>query len=1014
MDAAGQLRLLLSGASNLLLDVSASDPDGLAAVFLQFGGGARFYICTNETGDTCPSDQLNETVSGLNPGEFDQLPGTLRITLTVIDRLGNEQDLQSILVDWQPPVISGVSVTRSEDATQIVIAWTPQQGILRYNVYLAAAPGLSRETFSLLPQGQAQFAQPTSPVTFSSLAPETTYFVLITGIDGGGESTINPEIAVPGGNGLDPNQPPLALDDAAQGLEDSDFTLQPLENDSDPDGDTLTIVEASAVQGTVTVNPTDILFAPPADFFGELRVQYTISDGNGQTANAEIVVTVNPVNDAPVAADDAAQTAQGTAVNIAVLDNDIDVDGDVLTVIDTTGGNAVIEADQSVTYTPIAGFTGNDTFDYTLSDPDGLTAIATVTVEVRTVNQPPQGEDDTYTLTQDTTLNVDAATGLLANDDDPDGDALTVNIVAVTGPGSGTLTLREDGGFDYTPVAGFSGVDGFDYEVVDPSGASGVASVTLTVEPPVDPLAGNSTSINGEFLYVAQGENPAGSGQGTGFYRVGNCIADTDTYCTFIGDYVEGAGSGNAPGEGGRYAFIQTYSGTGNSPVLARSATAGSNSVSFVSTGDARFELVLFPQSGGILRGIFPADPFANSIGFGIFIDTNQTCQGLPPAGVCNIGSVGLFPGAELRAPLDRMNFTLPANQFSNVQNQIPAALDDAFTVTAGQASFVAAPGVLGNDTDADVILAGDTLAGRSQLTPAQGNIIGLAYDQYRQLLYLYSENSAQISVVDRLGQAINTLNLPINASQRLDLAIAPQNIEIGGVAVEQGTLLLVNGQQGPAQLLAVNPVSGDVLNTLDLQFGNSQVVSAAYNPVNDSVFVLQNTDGGTGQANVMAQLNVVTGALEHTIQLGDPPFNLDFEQAALAAHPLTGNLYLVVDASNELLELTPQGNLVRRLVLPGGINAPLSLDVSADTDRIWLGDNAATLTELALINSGVLPQLVSELVTPPSNGTVEVMPDGSFVYTPNPGFTGQDEFVYFVDDQRGGRDTATVTVTVE
>ncbi|MCP5098571.1 MAG: tandem-95 repeat protein [Chloroflexi bacterium] len=178
---------------------------------------------------------------------------------------------------------------------------------------------------------------------------------------------------------------PVALDDSATTNEDTAVTIDVLFNDSDGDGDSLTIDSVTdPANGTVVNNGTDVTYTPDADFNGSDSFTYTISDGNGGTATATVTVTVNAVNDDPVALDDDVTTDEDTAVTIAVLFNDSDGDGDSLTIDSVTdpANGTVVNNGTDVTYTPDADFNGSDSFAYTISDGNGGSDTATVTVTV--------------------------------------------------------------------------------------------------------------------------------------------------------------------------------------------------------------------------------------------------------------------------------------------------------------------------------------------------------------------------------------------------------------------------------------------------------------------------------------------------------------------------------------------------------------------------------------------------------------------------------------------------------
>jgi len=151
----------------------------------------------------------------------------------------------------------------------------------------------------------------------------------------------------------------------------------------------------------------------------------------------------------------------------SVLANDFDPQGDPLTaVLDTTTSNGTLDFfdDGHFVYTPNAGFVGTDYFTYHAEDEfNNNSNIATVTIDV--TNTPPEAYDDVYSVQHDTALNVDEFSGVLSNDFDDDGDPLSA--VLVDDVDHGTLTLYDDGSFDYTPNAGFAGTDFFSYAADD-------------------------------------------------------------------------------------------------------------------------------------------------------------------------------------------------------------------------------------------------------------------------------------------------------------------------------------------------------------------------------------------------------------------------------------------------------------------------------------------------------------------------------------------------------------------
>lgn len=183
------------------------------------------------------------------------------------------------------------------------------------------------------------------------------------------------------------NRAPAAINDEASTTEDSPVSVNVLMNDTDPDGDPIEIVETSQPSnGVVSVNPDGSLtYTPNENFNGTDSFTYTITDGQFNSS-AQVNVSVSPVNDPPVAFDDSGNVRKNTSVTLAVLANDSDIDGDVLSVLsatDATNGFVNVNSDGTITYTPKKGYSGFDAFEYTVSDGAGGTDVATVAIEVR-------------------------------------------------------------------------------------------------------------------------------------------------------------------------------------------------------------------------------------------------------------------------------------------------------------------------------------------------------------------------------------------------------------------------------------------------------------------------------------------------------------------------------------------------------------------------------------------------------------------------------------------------------
>ena len=406
-------------------------------------------------------------------------------------------------LDTAPPRLASVVFSeppRNDFSPSLFIAFDEKLGdpdpvVADFTVEVdGSAVELNGGEFRTAPEGiRLTLAEPL-PAAYSSLTVAYTqaagHFVIQ---DPPGNRTPDFKVSVPYRRTPPPpppppptNAPPLAVDDAAQTAEDTPVTIAVLANDSDPDGDPLTLAEVSAPEhGTAVPAATGaVRYTPEPNFNGTDRFTYVVGDGSGLTAQAAVDVTVRPVDDPPEAIDDAAQTAEDTPVTIAVLANDSDPDGDPLTVAgvsEPAHGTAVLTETGAVRYTPEPNFNGTDRFTYVVGDGSGLTAQAAVDVTVRPVDDPPEAIDDAAQTAEDTPVTI----AVLANDSDPDGDPLTV--AGVSEPAHGTAVLTETGAVRYTPEPNFNGTARFTYVVGDGSGLTAQATVDVTVLPVNDP-----------------------------------------------------------------------------------------------------------------------------------------------------------------------------------------------------------------------------------------------------------------------------------------------------------------------------------------------------------------------------------------------------------------------------------------------------------------------------------------------------------------------------------------------
>ncbi|WP_372802672.1 Ig-like domain-containing protein [Paracoccus seriniphilus] len=311
------------------------------------------------------------------------------------------------------------------------------------------------------------------------------------------------------------NTAPVARPNARGVWEDGSVTLDPLNNDTDADGDEVRVTSVgNGSHGTTTLNADGtITYVPEADYHGSDVFEYEVGDGRGGFSTSRVNMTVRPVNDAPEASDDGGfVVTQGETLFIDIADllsNDRDIDGDTLSIAaitNVTNGSAEIVGDRIRFVSDSAGDAG---FEYRLSDGQGEEDTAAVAISVESDDTPaptpvensrPNARADSRNMSEDGSIRV----AVLANDLDSDGDTLT--IYAVEQADNGTVTLNDDGTITYAPNTNFNGTDSFIYRVADGNGGTDFARVTVNVAAENDaPTAGNDagfTVTDGNMLMI--------------------------------------------------------------------------------------------------------------------------------------------------------------------------------------------------------------------------------------------------------------------------------------------------------------------------------------------------------------------------------------------------------------------------------------------------------------------------------------------------------------------------------
>ncbi|PLS20364.1 hypothetical protein C0U40_17155 [Amylibacter cionae] len=328
-------------------------------------------------------------------------------------------------------------------------------------------------------------------LAFGESTVEQIVFTLTDGNGGFTSKTV--EITITG-----ENDDPVAQAGTVSG--DEDTVISGSVAATDVDGDTLTFALATDGSNGSVILAADgsYTYTPAADFNGTDSFTYTVSDGNGGTDTQTVNITVNAVNDAPVAQAAMASGDEDTVISGTVAATD--VDGDTLTfalATDGTNGSVVMAADGSYAYTPDADFNGTDSFTYTVSDGNGGTDTQTVNIRVDAVNDAPVAQAGTASGDEDTVISG----MLLASDVDGD----TLRYAVETQATHGTVAIRPDGSYAYTPGADFNGTDSFTYTVSDGNGGTDTQTVNITVNAVNDAPVAQAGMASGDEDTVISG-----------------------------------------------------------------------------------------------------------------------------------------------------------------------------------------------------------------------------------------------------------------------------------------------------------------------------------------------------------------------------------------------------------------------------------------------------------------------------------------------------------------------------
>lgn len=927
------------------------------------------------------------------------------------------------------------------------------------------------------------------------------------------------------------NTRPVALNDTVGAGHNTPITIIVLNNDFDPDGDTLTVIlDTTPANGTVVVNANDsITYTPDSGFAGLDTFKYHVEDGRGGSDDATVNVSVDPDNFTPVAVNDSVFTPPGTPITINVLANDSDQDGDPLTVSIVTppsNGTAVVNPDNTITYTPDPGFVDFDQLTYQISDGE-LTDTADVELAVG-VNRPPSAVNDSAVTQIDTPVTVNVQ----LNDGDPDGDSLTTSID--TQPANGNAVANLDGTVTYTPNPGYSGLDSFVYQIDDGNGGTTTGNVSITIfagnqapiavddnfnvaadvttnltvlandaNPDFDPLtitiltapSNGTTSVNPDNT-IAYTPNGGYVGNDSFVYLLDDGNGGTDTatvnLVVFVGNVPPNANvdfattienvpvtinvlandsdpNGDtlnvsldtAPSNGsvninidktftyfpnggfvGNDTFIyQVDDGNGGTATAVVSVTVFADNQAPVAGDDTASTLVDTAVNIDVLANDFDADNDLLSLSIetaptngSVTIEADLTITYTPNVGF-NGGDSFVYQVDDGNGGTDTATVTVTVTS----GNQAPTAGDDNVLTDFETAVNI---NVLVNDNDPD----GDPLTVVLATNPSNGTAV-VELDNtvtYTPNAGFEGGDSFTYTADDGNGGTVTaTVNVTVGEAPNND----PDAVN-DDVTTDFETAIIVNvlanDSDPDADTLTVSlgagPSDGSVVLNLDGTI--TYTPNAGHEGLDSFTYNVDDGNGGTDLATVnvtvlpepnqppVANFDGVITAFETVINIDVLNNDNDPENDPLTVTidtvPTEGSVVVELDGT---ITYTPEAGFegidsfvyqiddgeftaiatVNVTVLPKPNEAPDAVDDSATTTM----ETAATIAVLDNDSDPDNDPLTVTIDTNPSNGTVNVNPGGSITYTPNAGFEGLDSFVYQIDDGEGGTATATVTVNV-
>ncbi len=828
-------------------------------------------------------------------------------------------------------------------------------------------------------------------------------------------------------------------------------------------GTTLTAqLVGSAMMGQLTLNPDgSFTYTPYGSFVTSDSFTYAITNGALTSNTATVLIAVAQASPIGQPLYYSVQHGQTLSENAAqgVLASDVSPSGGALSAQLDSGpahGSLQLNADGSFSYTPYGGFAGNDSFTYSASDGDTISAPITVNITIE--NSPPAATGQTYSVYENATLN--ASPGLLTTASDPDGDPLTLSLIQ--GTQNGTLTLNANGTFSYIPDSGFTGADTFTYEVSD--GIAATTAVTtinvLPIDLPPTTSAPSYSTQEGQPLSVALDNLLTYATDPQGLPMAVNLVAST----------TDGALSLNpngtftytpTPGFVGSDQFAYTVSDgvDGANPSAITYATinvtqpppptAANSAVNIISGATLNV-----PANSGLLSlatdpGNYPlkAAPVTNPTSGTLILNADGSYTYTPNAG---------FVGTD--------SFSYSISDSSGTSNVAVVTINvlagplvtNSITYQTGlnQALAVGAPmGVLRADWSTD----GSSLTAQLDAQPGSGSV-ALNTDgsfTYTPVTGFVGTTSFTYFAKNSSGLLSSPVTVSIivadAAPVAADLSFSVTHDQTLNVSSQQGLLSTAYDISGaPLGVFSAGTI-GTSHGTVALSVDGAFTYTPDPGYVGSDSFSYAVSDGATTSASATVTINVTnsvpTGTTQSYQLLHDQTLTGNVLNGAIDpdGDSLTAQIYSTVAHgtlnlnSNGSFTYTPAAGYVGPDSFSYAINdgaqssAPIAVAIDVYNQLPTITSQAYTLD---IAQSGSLVENVLTGVTDPdgdtisaslsngynnyviasestAHGTVTMSANGQFAYTPNAGYVGPDGFSYTALDSAGAATPASVAINV-